>query len=84
MFKATKFNICVIGMIVGTALISMLPFMGLTCRWCTAGGQPAHVRVIAKQHRDTMKHKINLTEYLANEPAYFSYITSVLENDMEP
>jgi len=37
-FKATKFNICVIGMIVGIALISMLPFMGLTCRWCTAGG----------------------------------------------
>jgi hypothetical protein len=38
MFKMTKFNLCVIGMFVGIGLISALPFMGLTCRWCTAGG----------------------------------------------
>ena len=38
MFKITKFNICIIGILVGIALISLLPFMGLTCRWCTAAG----------------------------------------------
>jgi hypothetical protein len=38
MFKITKFNLCVIGMFVGIGLISMIPFMGLSCRWCTAGG----------------------------------------------
>jgi hypothetical protein len=45
MFKAkimakimTKFNICIIGMVVGIGLISVLPFMGLTCRWCTGAG----------------------------------------------
>jgi hypothetical protein len=38
MFKITKFNICIIGMLIGIGLISLLPFMGLTCRWgCTAG-----------------------------------------------
>ena len=39
MFKITKFKICVIGMIVGVGLISLLPFMGMTCRWCTGAGQ---------------------------------------------
>jgi len=38
MFKITKFNLCVIGMLVGIGLISALPFVGLSCRWCTAGG----------------------------------------------
>ncbi|HEY6886112.1 MAG TPA: hypothetical protein VI278_18935 [Nitrososphaeraceae archaeon] len=38
MFKITKFKVCVIGMIVGVGLISLLPFMGLTCRWCTGTG----------------------------------------------
>ncbi|MBD0360768.1 MAG: hypothetical protein ICV56_08680 [Nitrososphaeraceae archaeon] len=39
MFKITKFNICIIGMLVGIGLISLLPVMGLTCRWgCTPGG----------------------------------------------
>jgi hypothetical protein len=39
MFKITKFNICIIGMLVGIGLISLLPFMGLTCRWgCAAVG----------------------------------------------
>jgi hypothetical protein len=28
----------IIGILVGIALISLLPFMGLTCRWCTAAG----------------------------------------------
>jgi hypothetical protein len=35
MFKITKFKVCVIGMIVGIGLISLLPFMGLTCRLST-------------------------------------------------
>ncbi|HKG89937.1 MAG TPA: hypothetical protein VKA95_16585 [Nitrososphaeraceae archaeon] len=38
MFKTTKFNLCVIGMVIGIGLISALPFIGLSCRWCTAGG----------------------------------------------
>ena len=38
LFKITKFNICIIGILVGIALISLLPFMGLTCRWCTSAG----------------------------------------------
>ena len=38
MFKVTKFKICVIGMVVGVGVISLLPFMGLTCRWCTGTG----------------------------------------------
>jgi ABC-type spermidine/putrescine transport system permease subunit II len=38
LFKMTKLNICIIGILVGIALISLLPFMGLTCRWCTAAG----------------------------------------------
>jgi hypothetical protein len=38
MFKITKFNLCMIGMFVGIGLITALPFMGLSCRWCTAGG----------------------------------------------
>lgn len=38
MFKITKFNLCVIGMFLGIGLISALPFVGLSCRWCTAGG----------------------------------------------
>jgi len=25
-------------MVVGVGLISLLPFMGLTCRWCTGAG----------------------------------------------
>ena len=38
MFKITKFNICIIGILVGIGLLSLLPFMGLTCRWCTSSG----------------------------------------------
>ena len=38
LFKITKFNICVIGILVGIALLSLIPFMGLTCRWCTSAG----------------------------------------------
>jgi hypothetical protein len=38
MFKITKFNLCMIGMFVEIGLITALPFMGLLCRWCTAGG----------------------------------------------
>ena len=38
LFKMTKFNICIIGILVGIALISLLPFIGLTCRWCTSSG----------------------------------------------
>jgi hypothetical protein len=41
MFKVkimTKFNICIVGMVVGIGLTSALPFMGLTCRWCTGAG----------------------------------------------
>ena len=38
LFKITKFNICIIGILVGIALLSLLPFMGLTCRWCTSAG----------------------------------------------
>jgi hypothetical protein len=52
------------------------------CEECNAvfGGNS----VLAKQHRDSKKHKVNVTEYLVSEPAYFSYITSILENDVEP
>ncbi|HKG89807.1 MAG TPA: hypothetical protein VKA95_15925 [Nitrososphaeraceae archaeon] len=32
------YTLCVIGMVIGIGLISALPLMGLTCRWCTAGG----------------------------------------------
>jgi uncharacterized membrane protein len=38
MLKITKFKICVIGMVLGIGVISLLPFMGLTCRWCTGAG----------------------------------------------
>ena len=38
LFKMTKFNICIIGILVGIALLSLLPFIGLTCRWCTSLG----------------------------------------------
>jgi ABC-type enterobactin transport system permease subunit len=38
LFKITKFNICIIGILVGIVLLSLLPFMGLTCRWCTSVG----------------------------------------------
>ena len=38
LFKITKFNICIIGILVGIALLSLIPFMGLTCRWCTSAG----------------------------------------------
>jgi uncharacterized membrane protein YeiH len=38
LFKITKFNICIIGILVVIALLSLLPFMGLTCRWCTSAG----------------------------------------------
>ena len=38
MFKITKFKVCVIGMVLAVGLISLLPFMGLTCRWCTGTG----------------------------------------------
>jgi hypothetical protein len=34
----TKFNICIVGMIVGIGLISALPFMGLTRRCCAGVG----------------------------------------------
>jgi hypothetical protein len=52
--------------------------------WCEECNAVFGNSILAKQHRDTKKHKINVTEYLVSEPAYFSYITSVLENDMEP
>jgi hypothetical protein len=38
LFKMTKYNICIIGILVGIALLSLLPFMNLTCRWCTSTG----------------------------------------------
>jgi hypothetical protein len=38
MLKITKFNICIIGILVGITLLSLLPFMGLACRWCTSAG----------------------------------------------
>jgi len=38
LFKITKYNICIIGILVGIALLSFLPFIGLTCRWCTSAG----------------------------------------------
>jgi hypothetical protein len=38
LFKITKFNTCIIGILVGIALLSLIPFMGLTCRWCTSAG----------------------------------------------
>jgi len=38
LFKMTKFNICIIGILVGIALLSLLPFIGLSCRWCTSAG----------------------------------------------
>jgi len=38
MFKITKYKICVAGMLLGVGLISLLPFMGLTCRSCTGSG----------------------------------------------
>ena len=37
LFKITKLNICIIGILVGIGLLSLLAFIGLTCRWCTAG-----------------------------------------------
>ena len=52
--------------------------------WCEECNAVFGNSVLAKQHRDTKKHKVNVTEYLVSEPAYFSYITSVLENDMQP
>ncbi|HYY39939.1 MAG TPA: hypothetical protein VE692_01685 [Nitrososphaera sp.] len=52
--------------------------------WCEECNAVLGNSVLAKQHRDTKKHKVNVTEYLVSEPAYFSYITSVLENDMQP
>ena len=49
MFKITKFNICIIGMLVGIGLISLLPFMGLTCRWgCAAVGGGQKVEEVLK------------------------------------
>jgi hypothetical protein len=38
-FRITKFKVCVIGMLIGgIGLISLLPVMGLICRWgCTVG-----------------------------------------------
>jgi hypothetical protein len=38
LFKMTKFNMCIIGILVGIALLSLIPFIGLTCRWCTSAG----------------------------------------------
>ena len=38
LFKMTKYNICIIGLLVGIALLSLIPFIGLTCRWCTSAG----------------------------------------------
>jgi hypothetical protein len=52
--------------------------------WCEECNAVFGNSVLAKQHRDTKKHKVNVTEYLVSEPAYFSYITSVLENDIQP
>ena len=37
--------------------------------------------MLAKQHREVKKHRINITEYLMSEPAYFSYITSILDKE---
>ena len=34
MLKLTKFNICIIGMMVGITLIGALPFIGLACSHC--------------------------------------------------
>ena len=49
MFKITKFNICIIGMLVGIGLICLLPFMGLTCRWgCAAVGGGQKVEEVLK------------------------------------
>ena len=52
--------------------------------WCEECDAVFGNTVLAKQHRDTKKHKVNVTEYLVSETAHFSYITSILENDMEP
>lgn len=52
--------------------------------WCEECNAVFGNSVLAKQHCDTEKHKVNVTEYLVSEPAHFSYITSVIENDMEP
>jgi hypothetical protein len=52
--------------------------------WCEECNAVYSNSVLAKQHCDTKKQKVNVTEYLVNEPAYFSYIASILENDMEP
>ena len=52
--------------------------------WCEECNAVFGNSVLAKRHRDTQKHKVNVTEFLVSEPAYFSYITSILENDMEP
>jgi uncharacterized membrane protein YeiH len=38
LFKMTKFSICIVGILVGIALLSLIPFIGLTCRWCTSAG----------------------------------------------
>jgi hypothetical protein len=38
MVKITKINLCVMEMLVGIGFMSALPFMGLSCKWCTAGG----------------------------------------------
>ncbi|HJU35783.1 MAG TPA: hypothetical protein VJ695_11745 [Nitrososphaera sp.] len=52
--------------------------------WCEECNAVFGNSFLAKQHRDTKKHKIKVSEYLVSEPAYFSYITSVLESDLEP
>ena len=56
MFKLTKFNVCVIGMVVGIGLISILPFVGLSCRWCTTG-------VLLVVSNKEMQHSANLSHF---------------------
>jgi hypothetical protein len=49
--------------------------------WCEECNEVFGNSVLAKQHREVKKHRINITEYLVSEPAYFSYITSTLDKE---
>jgi hypothetical protein len=51
--------------------------------WCEECDAVFGDLVLAKQHHNTKKHKVNVTEYLVSEPAYFSYITSTLEKEVQ-
>jgi hypothetical protein len=48
--------------------------------WCEECNEVFGDSMLAKQHREVKKHRIKITEYLMSEPAYFSYITSILDN----